>query len=187
MTGDDETDENRLTVALLGPLDVALDGRRVPLTTGRLRTVLAVLAMSAGRPVPVKRLAEAVWGERVPGSAQGSLQTPAGRLRPVPVKRLAEAVGDERLPGSAKGSLQTYVGRLRRILGSERISTSPAGFALRIRAEDVDTLHFGRLLDRAATAGDTEGERELLTRALALWRGEPFEDIASAELERTEH
>jgi len=154
MTGDDDAEDGEgLSVAMLGPLDVVLDGRTVPLTTGRLRTILAVLAMSAGRPVPVKRLAEAVW--------------------------------DERLPASAKGSLQTYVGRLRRILGSERISTSPAGFTLRIPAEAVDTLHFGRLLDRAATA-DAVAERALLTAAVALWRGEPFADVASAELERTE-
>lgn len=154
MTGDaDAEGDERLSVAMLGPLEVLLDGRAVPLTTGRLRTVLAVLAMSAGRPVPVKRLAETVW--------------------------------DERLPASAKGSLQTYIGRLRRILGTERISTSPAGFTLRIPAEAVDTLHFGCLLDRAAMA-DPVAERVLLTEALALWRGEPFADIASAELERTE-
>lgn len=103
----------------------------------------------------------------------------------MPVRRLAEAVWEERLPASAKGSLQTYIGGLRGIHGAERIATSPTGFALRV-PDGLDTLHFGWLLDDAAEAVDPAAERPLLTEALALWRGEPFQDLSSAELERTE-
>jgi len=51
-----------LTVDLLGPLRVSVGGRPVELPAGRLRAVLAVLAMSAGRTVPLERLSAAVWG-----------------------------------------------------------------------------------------------------------------------------
>ena len=70
-----------LVVRVLGPFEVADARGPVPLTAGRLRSVLAVLAMSAGRTVSVDELATAVWGERLPGNARRSLQTYAGRLR----------------------------------------------------------------------------------------------------------
>jgi len=48
-----------LGVGVLGLLEVTVDGRPVELTAGRLRALLAVLALSAGRPVSVDRIAEA--------------------------------------------------------------------------------------------------------------------------------
>jgi DNA-binding SARP family transcriptional activator len=50
----------------------------------------------------------------------------------------------------------------------------------------VDTRRFERLLDRAAAAGDPATRRLLLTEALRLWRGEPFEDLPSSWLADTE-
>jgi DNA-binding SARP family transcriptional activator len=46
-----------------------------------LRTVLAVLAISAGRDVTIDRLAEAVWDERHPGNARRAIQLYVTRLR----------------------------------------------------------------------------------------------------------
>jgi DNA-binding SARP family transcriptional activator len=78
----DEPGEARgLAIGLLGPFEVSVDGRPVPLTAGRLRALLAVLAMSAGRSVPMERLAEVVWCDRPPHNSRRSLQTYAGRLR----------------------------------------------------------------------------------------------------------
>ncbi|MDR7275792.1 AfsR/SARP family transcriptional regulator [Catenuloplanes atrovinosus] len=71
----------RLTVTVLGPLTVTRAGRPVPVTAPRLRTVLAMLAMSAGTVVSVARLAEAVWGERLPGDARRAVQLYVTRLR----------------------------------------------------------------------------------------------------------
>ncbi|MFB4306831.1 BTAD domain-containing putative transcriptional regulator [Actinomadura sp. GTD37] len=71
-----------LSIGLLGPLDVSVDGRPVPLTAGRLRTLLAALALSAGQVVPVERLAAAVWAdEELPGNVRRSVQTYIARLR----------------------------------------------------------------------------------------------------------
>ncbi|HZM83498.1 MAG TPA: BTAD domain-containing putative transcriptional regulator [Candidatus Limnocylindrales bacterium] len=69
-----------LEVRLLGPLEVVLHGRPVRLT-GRLRTLLLVLAMSAGKAVSVFQLAEALWGERLPANPRASVQTYITRLR----------------------------------------------------------------------------------------------------------
>ncbi|MGH3680562.1 MAG: AfsR/SARP family transcriptional regulator, partial [Natronosporangium sp.] len=74
----------KLAVGLLGPLELMVAGRAVPLATGRLPTLLAVLAMAAGGPVPVDRLAAALWGgEAQPGIARRSVQTYLARLRAI--------------------------------------------------------------------------------------------------------
>jgi DNA-binding SARP family transcriptional activator/tetratricopeptide (TPR) repeat protein len=69
-----------LTVGVLGALDVAIAGEPVALSQRRLRTLLAVLAVSNG-PVPVDRLAEAVWGVDLPRDARRSLHVYVTRLR----------------------------------------------------------------------------------------------------------
>ncbi len=66
---------------LLGPLQVAHDGRRVDLGPPRQRAVLAVLLLAGGAVVSVDRLIDAVWGDDVPGSATASLQAYISNLR----------------------------------------------------------------------------------------------------------
>jgi DNA-binding SARP family transcriptional activator/tetratricopeptide (TPR) repeat protein len=70
-----------LSVRLLGPLEVRIDGRAVNLTAGRLRTLLAALAVAAGQTVSVNRLATAVWWEDQPVDAKRGLQVYVTRLR----------------------------------------------------------------------------------------------------------
>ncbi len=70
-----------LHVGVLGPLEVRVGERTVGVTTGRLRALLAVMAMSAGRIVPVDWLATAVWGEDLPDDARRSVQLYITRLR----------------------------------------------------------------------------------------------------------
>jgi DNA-binding SARP family transcriptional activator len=70
-----------LTVRVLGPIEIAMDGRPVTLTAGRLRAALAALAMSAGDVVSVDRLATAVWSDDLPGNVRRSIQTYMTRLR----------------------------------------------------------------------------------------------------------
>ena len=70
--------------------------------------------------------------------------------------------------------------RLRRTLGAAAIETSSPGYLLRVSAEDIDWLRFGALVARArgqAAGGAREDAVRLLREALALWRGNPFEDI----------
>ncbi len=71
----------RLAIGVLGPFEVYVDGRSRPVSAGRLRALLAALAVWAGRPVPVDRLAMALWGERLPGNARRGVQLYVTRLR----------------------------------------------------------------------------------------------------------
>ena len=141
-----------LDIRLLGPLELSSDGQPVPLPTGRLPALLAVLAMSAGQTVSAERLATAVWGEE--------------------------------LAVDARANVQTNVKRLRRLIGAERIATRGHGYALAVDPERVDALRFERLLDAVAAADRPESQRELLDDALRLWRGAPFEGIASDWLQQ---
>ena len=70
-----------LKVGVFGQLDVSVEGRAVRLTTGRLRTLLAVLAVTAGRAMSMERLTAAVWADDPPSNPRRSLQTYATRLR----------------------------------------------------------------------------------------------------------
>jgi hypothetical protein len=59
-------------------------------------------------------------------------------------------------------------------------------YRLRVDPEQVDALRFTRLLDAAAQAADPASQRARLAAALALWRGDPFDGVASDWLARTE-
>jgi DNA-binding SARP family transcriptional activator len=69
-----------LEFCVLGPLLVRSGGVVVPVTQARSRAVLAVLLLSAGRPVPVDDLAEVLWGSGRPPSAAVSLRNYVMRL-----------------------------------------------------------------------------------------------------------
>src|SRR5688572_17103686 len=70
-----------LTVEVLGPLVVSVDGRPMELSSSTLRTLLVVLAMDAGSPVPMERLAASLWKDELPASPRRALHTHLSRLR----------------------------------------------------------------------------------------------------------
>lgn len=70
-----------LQVGVLGPFELSVYGRPVTLSAGRLRALVSVLAMSAGRVVSVDRLADGLWGIEPPGNVRRSVQTYVTRLR----------------------------------------------------------------------------------------------------------
>ncbi|MDG4825100.1 BTAD domain-containing putative transcriptional regulator [Asanoa sp. WMMD1127] len=70
-----------LHVGVLGSLKVRVDGRPVTVKTGRLRALVAVMAMSHGRAVAPERLAARIWGEELPGDGRRSVQLYVTRLR----------------------------------------------------------------------------------------------------------
>jgi DNA-binding SARP family transcriptional activator/tetratricopeptide (TPR) repeat protein len=74
-------DGGGLWVDVLGPLDVRAEGRPVPVPSGKSAVVLAVLAMSAGRPVSIERLADHLWRDELPERVRGSLHSHVTRLR----------------------------------------------------------------------------------------------------------
>jgi predicted ATPase/DNA-binding SARP family transcriptional activator len=102
--------------------------------------------------------------------------------RPVPADRLADDLWGDDPPGNPANTLQTKISQLRRVLGRERVTYQPAGYAL--RADDVDALAFAALLDRARRTDDPRERVGLLTDALALWRGPAYADVRDEEFAR---
>jgi DNA-binding SARP family transcriptional activator len=66
---------------LLGPLEVSDGDRPLPLGGPKRRALLALLVLKANEVVSTSRLAEELWGERVPANASGSIHNHVSRLR----------------------------------------------------------------------------------------------------------
>ena len=66
---------------ILGPLEVAVGGRRMPIGGPKQRTLLAALLLHANRVVSVAQLVDAVWGEAPPGTAVAQVQGYVSALR----------------------------------------------------------------------------------------------------------
>ncbi|GIG56841.1 SARP family transcriptional regulator [Longispora fulva] len=73
---------------VLGPVEVLVSGRPVPLGGPRPRALLAVLLVHTGRAVSTEHLIDQIWGEDPPASAPAALQVHASTLRKVLGDRL---------------------------------------------------------------------------------------------------
>jgi predicted ATPase/DNA-binding SARP family transcriptional activator len=58
-----------------------VDGRPAPVAGPRLRALLAMLLLDAGRVVPVERLIDGLYGEQPPAGAVNAVQSQVSRLR----------------------------------------------------------------------------------------------------------
>src|SRR3989440_4858094 len=77
-----------LTIRVLGPFEVSADGIAVEVPTGRLRALLANLAMAAGEAVQVERLAAVAWDGDTPDNLRRTVQLYITRLRALLGKNL---------------------------------------------------------------------------------------------------
>lgn len=112
-----------------------------------------------------------------------ALAVDAGRV--VPDERLMNRIWAPVVPTRAQRTLSSYVSRLRQTLAGEQIVRRPGGYVL---AEgDTDLRRFRELCARARQGTDLE-RIELLTEALALWRGDALTGLpgewAQAERDR---
>ena len=114
---------------------------------------------------------------------------------PVSAERLAVALWGEDAPAGAVRTVQVHVSRLRKALGDpEALSTTPAGYRLRVRPGELDAERFARGVaegQRALEAGDPQRARVVLGEALGLWHGPAladveFEPFAALEIARLE-
>jgi DNA-binding SARP family transcriptional activator/streptogramin lyase len=96
----------------------------------------------------------------------------------VSADRLVEELWSGRPPPSAPKALQGYVSQLRRALPADTILTRASGYVL--VATDTDAAEFTRLTRVAAEQHPGEAIATL-QQALALWRGEPFEEFEYEE------
>jgi len=121
--------------------------------SGRLgprdRVVLQALAVRQGRSVTSDELTDALWGDSPPPSAHKNLQS--------------------------------CIVRLRKALGADAIETTDDGYRLAAPADDLDAQRFEAEVAKARellALGEADRVSFLLERALRLWRGPAFADLA---------
>ncbi|MDO0927974.1 BTAD domain-containing putative transcriptional regulator [Streptomyces sp. TG1A-8] len=134
---------------LLGPTQALRpDGTPLPVGGARLRALLTVLALRAGRTVPAGVLVDEVWGAEPPADAAGALQALVGRLR--------RALGADAVASAD---------------GGYRLAAAPDDVDLtrfdRLTGEGL----------RALADGDPAKAAAVLDDALALWRGPALADL----------
>src|SRR5690625_4892984 len=76
-----DVEQTCLSIRLLGTVEARLNDQALTLSGKQTRVLLAVLALSVGRAVPVDRIASALWGEELPANVRASVHTYVGRLR----------------------------------------------------------------------------------------------------------
>ncbi|MGW6913946.1 AfsR/SARP family transcriptional regulator [Kitasatospora sp. NPDC054939] len=147
-----------MEIKLLGRLSAQLNHRPVAPSAAKPRQILALLALNAGRVVPVPTMCEELWGDHAPRSALTTLQTYILQLR----GRITAALGED--PRHAKDILVTRHG----------------GYSLEVAADCVDIHEFKQLTRSgrdAVDAGDVRTAAALLDSALALWQGSALMDV----------
>ncbi|ROP37682.1 DNA-binding SARP family transcriptional activator [Saccharothrix texasensis] len=139
---------------LLGPLEVRIQGRPVPVRAGKHRALLAALSLRAGRVVSIGELVSFLWGGDPPARTRGTLQTYVMRLR--------QLLGDPSL-------IRTTSDGYRLVVPPEQVDvhrfTTTAGLAR-----------------QAAQSGHLADAAELYAEALGLWRGPALSDVPSDAL-----
>lgn len=146
---------------VLGKIEVAGPTATSAPPGAKERAILARLLLDAGRPVPVDELLEAAW-EGVPRDA-------AARSLAVRVANLRSYLEPDRDRG-APSSLLVRDG---------------LGYRLAIEPDQVDAHRFERGV-HAAAGLPPAAALEAFDRALALWRGTPFGELATAEWAQAE-
>lgn len=137
-------------------------------TAGVGINVLGALATDVGTLSPQERAVVAALAV-----------TPGSEVRP---GDLAEACWGESVPRTWTKQVQALVSRVRHRLGSGAILTTTHGYSLGVDPETIDSVRFERLVERARRhRGDGDPERAIsgYERALALWRGPAFSDVAA--------
>ncbi len=129
-----------------------------PMDTGesalgaRERTVLAALIVRRGMTVAPEELAQAWWGD-----------TP---------------------PPTWHQQIRNSVARIRSRIGRDTVETVSADYRLGLQPDSLDVVQFERLVSGArqrSLHGEHERAVDAYRRALALWRGQPLQDVADWE------
>src|ERR1700691_6568546 len=146
--GDVITAADTVRVGMLGALEVTdAAGRPVRVGGQRVRALLILLALDAGRVVSARSLIERLWPDERPTDAANALQSLVSRLR--------VALRQAGLPDGV-------------------LESSAVGYRLAASAASVDALAFeaqARSGREALAGGDAATAAGVLRAALACWRG----------------
>ncbi|GAA4609383.1 putative ATPase/DNA-binding SARP family transcriptional activator [Actinoplanes octamycinicus] len=138
-----------LTCRILGPVEIEVDGVPVAVPGLLPRRLVAALVAGRGRSVSEDALLAVLWG----GAP----------------------------PASARDSLFAYVSRLRRALGGSRDSLVRTGDGYLLRTDSTDADRFAESVERGRELladGRAAEAVPVLAAALAMWRGEPYAELA---------
>jgi DNA-binding SARP family transcriptional activator len=138
---------------ILGSLEVLDGDRAVAIGGARCRAVLAVLVISANRPVSVGRLIDEVWGDPSPPTAGNVVQGHVSDLRRALGRDAIETRGDAYVLHVARGG--------RDVDRFEELATTGAAALADSRPQDASAA---------------------FAQALALWRGPALAEIAEGGL-----
>jgi WD40 repeat protein/DNA-binding SARP family transcriptional activator len=113
---------------------------------------------------------------------------------PVSAGRLATDVWGEEAAAGTLQNVQVTVSRLRKALGDDIVTTTKAGYRLRVRPGELDADRFEQLVAQgrgALEAGQPEEAAEVLREAVGMWTGPPLADLsdvpfAGSEIARLE-
>jgi DNA-binding SARP family transcriptional activator len=151
---------------VLGPLDVRMKGRTLPVGGPRQRAVLSALLLSANQVVSFDALIEKVWNGHPPSTARTQVAIAIATLRKV----FRTAGWDQ-----------------------ETIITATPGYMLSLVDESLDAQRFERLVaegTRLEAENRVPDAATALRDALALWRGPalggvyaPFAETEAARLD----
>jgi predicted ATPase/DNA-binding SARP family transcriptional activator len=111
--------------------------------------------------------------------------------RPVTVESIVDRLWPEEPPDSAVKTVQVYVSRIRAALGPdrERILSKDGAYQLAAEPGEIDADRFTAGVEsggRSAVAGSPAEALAALERAIELWRGRPFGDLADEPFLRAE-
>ena len=143
-----------LEFRILGPLEINVDGRVLPLGSPKQAALLGLLLVNAGKTISRDRLIEELWGEAPPATVDSALHVYLSRLR-----RLLESAG-----------------------AADALVRERYGYRLLVKTEQLDANRFQRLAgegSEALAAGKPALAAERLQQALALWRGPALADLQS--------
>jgi DNA-binding SARP family transcriptional activator/WD40 repeat protein len=135
---------------VLGSVEVVQNGNgSIQLGGPKQRAVLAHLLLRANHLVPTEVLIDEVWGEAP--------------------------------PETARNAVQSYASHLRKALGPNRLEGSRAGYRLLVEPSELDAATFQSLLRdaRRLLPIDARAAVGAFDRALDLWRGPAFADLAA--------
>jgi DNA-binding SARP family transcriptional activator len=150
----------RLEIRVLGPVEIAWDGRPVDIGGVKARALVARLLIDRQIIVSVDRLVDSLWGDNDGPGAEIALRSTVSRLR----KRLREAG-----------------------VPHDLIVTRAPGYVLDVPAEVTDAARLERLV--AAARLELAGHRprecvRLTTEAEGLWRGPAYSEVCDEPFAR---
>jgi len=140
---------------VLGEVQARHAGVVLPMGGVKARSVLAMLALDAGRVVPTTRLITGLWGEDAPATANATLQVHVANLR----KALAVTSSVDTPPSP--------------------VHTRAGGYVLDVLPSCVDLHRFRAAVDDARRVGDGRSRSEQLRSALGPWHGEALVGLES--------